>query len=176
MIIPCTQTGWDYTGFEFIFQLATGPDDLVAEQPTWTSTFDNWRGVTGNSNFMDNTNTEFYVTGCQLEVGEIATSFEHRSYAEELARCQRYYEIVTGAIRAFDYTNYIGIGVPFKVTKRAIPTNTFIDLGLNLGVSFQNFITNGMNDIVKQEGVFPQFNAASGGYSYGFRIHSDAEL
>ena len=116
------------------------------------------------------------MTGVQLEVGDTATSFEFRSYGDELRRCQRYYEIVTGAIRAFDYTNYIGVGVPFKVTKRAIPTNTFIDLGLNLGVSFQNFITNGMDDIVKQEGVFPQFNAGSGGYSYGFRIHSESEL
>ena len=81
----------DYTGFEFIFQLATGPDDLVAEQPTWTSTYTNWRGVTGNSNFMDNTNNEFYVTGCQLEVGDTATTFEHKSDQEELLRCYRYY-------------------------------------------------------------------------------------
>ena len=81
----------DYTGFEFIFQLATGPDDLVAEQPTWTSTYDNWRGVTGNSNFMDNTNNEFYVTGCQLEAGDTATTFEHKSDQEELLRCYRYY-------------------------------------------------------------------------------------
>jgi len=84
----------DYTGFEFIFQLATGPDDLVAEQPTWTSTYTNWRGVTGNSNFMDNTNNEFYVTGCQLEVGSVATPFEHRSYADELQRCRRYYQVL----------------------------------------------------------------------------------
>ena len=86
----------DYTGFEFIFQLATGPDDLVAEQPTWTSTFTNWRGVTGNSNFMDNTSNEFYVTGCQLEVGDTATSFEHRSVNEELIRCYRYYYRMDG--------------------------------------------------------------------------------
>jgi len=82
----------DYTGFEFIFQLATGPDDLVAEQPTWTSTYTNWRGVTGNSNFMDNTNNEFYVTGCQLEVGDTATSFEHRRWNEEYLDCCRYYQ------------------------------------------------------------------------------------
>ena len=31
------------------------------------------------------------MTGVQLEVGDTATSFEHRSYGDELRRCQRYY-------------------------------------------------------------------------------------
>ena len=33
----------------------------------------------------------FYVTSIQLEIGSNATDFEHRSYGEELALCQRYY-------------------------------------------------------------------------------------
>ena len=34
----------------------------------------------------------FELTGVQLEVGDTATAFEHRSFPEELQRCQRYYE------------------------------------------------------------------------------------
>ena len=40
---------------------------------------------------MATTNNTFYITGIQLEVGEQATPFEHRSFADELQRCQRYY-------------------------------------------------------------------------------------
>jgi hypothetical protein len=36
--------------------------------------------------------TTIYLTGVQLEVGDTATPFEHRSYGDELAKCQRYYQ------------------------------------------------------------------------------------
>lgn len=38
------------------------------------------------------TNDYIEITGVQLEVGTVATPFEHRSYGEELALCQRYYQ------------------------------------------------------------------------------------
>ena len=34
------------------------------------------------------------MTGVQLEVGSVATDFEHRSFAQELFLCQRYYEVL----------------------------------------------------------------------------------
>ena len=37
------------------------------------------------------TSATFQMTGVQLEVGSVATEFEHRSYGDELALCQRYY-------------------------------------------------------------------------------------
>ncbi|MDA7701601.1 hypothetical protein N8864_04080, partial [Gammaproteobacteria bacterium] len=37
------------------------------------------------------TNDYIQITGVQLEVGTKATPFEHRSYGQELALCQRYY-------------------------------------------------------------------------------------
>jgi len=45
----------------------------------------------GQVNFFANTGNTFQLTACQMEVGDTATPFEHRSYGEELAKCQRYY-------------------------------------------------------------------------------------
>ena len=39
---------------------------------------------------MDSTSNNFYLSQVQLEVGDTATPFEHRSFGDELARCQRY--------------------------------------------------------------------------------------
>ena len=50
--------------------------------PDYTAAMDDW--------FLTNGAT-FEITGLQLEVGSTATDFEHRSIAEELALCQRYY-------------------------------------------------------------------------------------
>ena len=76
-------------GMELAWQLSSGPDDLVSATETWTSST-KFQAVSGQNNFMDNTSNEFYLTGVQLEVGSQATAFEHRSFAEELASCQRY--------------------------------------------------------------------------------------
>ena len=46
-----------------------------------------------NTGFLSTVNATFKLTGVQIEVGEKATSFEHRSYGYEFARCQRYYSV-----------------------------------------------------------------------------------
>ena len=48
--------------------------------------------------------------------------------------------------------------------------------GLISGASFQTFITSGMTDEIQLEGCYPQWSSASGGYVYGFKITSEAEL
>jgi hypothetical protein len=56
-------------------------------------TLDQWGtayGASGQINVCNTNNATFQVTGVQLEVGEQATPFEHRSYGDELRRCQRY--------------------------------------------------------------------------------------
>ncbi len=76
-----------------LWNLNAGPDDITSQYTNWTS-LNKYMCVTGQSNFLDNTNNEFYLTGVQLEVGSVATPFEHRSFGEELSLCKRYYQQV----------------------------------------------------------------------------------
>ena len=76
-------------------------------------------------------NDYFQITGVQLEVGSKATPFEHRSYGQELALCQRYYQIIRrnpgsvamriGVGQAIN-SNDVEIVIPFPTTMRAAPT------------------------------------------------------
>ena len=57
----------------------------------WHTTH-NQRLSDNQTSFFDSTSRTLFVTGWQLEVGDTATDFEHRSFGEELSLCQRYYE------------------------------------------------------------------------------------
>jgi len=84
--------------------------------------------VTGATSVVGTNGATFYITGVQLEVGSVATPFEHRSYGDELARCQRYYyKIQPGQYDTFCLgynrnTTLCQAFAPFPVTMRAAPT------------------------------------------------------
>jgi len=72
--------------------------DFDGTADTWQA--GNLRKTAASVDFVDGTNGDtFYLTGVQLEVGTVATPFEHRSYSDELSMCQRYYEHLEGFLR-----------------------------------------------------------------------------
>jgi len=91
------------------------------------------------------TSDYFAITGVQLEVGSQATPFEHRLYADELARCKRYYERLN-----FLNTDYVlqgqtggatttANGLLYYTEKRTAPTVTLPSAGQTTGtITFLN--------------------------------------
>jgi len=116
-----------------------------------TNTTDNsfvlnqWAPRNGSILYPDFTSTwyttndaTFELTGVQFEVGETATSFEHRSYGDELQRCQRYcvvYGSSSGAMHlgtasAYNSTN-INLSIHLPVPMRASPSASTVTSGGN---------------------------------------------
>ena len=81
-------------GIKVEYHLFAGPDDVHSQFTQWANNpIPTFKVISGQKNFMDNTSNELYITGFQVEVGDTATSFEHRSVGDELRRCERYYEV-----------------------------------------------------------------------------------
>jgi hypothetical protein len=80
-------------GMVIRFIMGSGTTYTSGTAPSaWQSLVDANRYVGQTVNLADSTDNFMNITGVQLEVGEQATPFEHRSFGEELALCQRYYE------------------------------------------------------------------------------------
>ena len=112
------------------------------------------RNASGNLNIGDNTANDWSITGIQLEVGEFTSStlppFQHESFGDNLARCQRYFETTfevgtaigastsTGIIRSGGNqggrtSGRMGHGFTYPVPKRSAPTVVFYDNSGNSG-------------------------------------------
>jgi hypothetical protein len=114
-------------------------------------------------NLGDTVGNEWYITGVQMELGEQDTPFEHRSFGDELRRCQRYYWQLSIGVHgnypswaATGYnTNQCNVNLPFPVPMRTIPTASFNVGNVNYyrfyrGGSFENF-TNVATDTITRE-------------------------
>jgi hypothetical protein len=123
---------------------------------TYSGTAGSWSGnlyvsATGATSVVGTNGATFYITGVQLEPGSVATPFERRSYGQELALCQRYFEKSYDTDDAPGTSTYLGVntnggltnmaaanyatrgGSTFKVTKRAQPTVVTYDSAGNNG-------------------------------------------
>lgn len=113
-------------GIEVFFNLGSG-SGYNTTAGSWTGA--GYRGVTGGVSVVGTNAATWYVTGVQLEKGTTASSFDFRSYGQELALCQRYYYgSPVNALYAVGYAPVNGastwIGLDFPVEMRAGPTVT----------------------------------------------------
>jgi len=122
------------SSLELAFPLIAGSD--------WQTTKDGWTSgndfaTSNQQNLLDSTANDFLITGIQLELGDVATPFEHRSYGQEFALCQRYYEKSGTSLyigMAFGFPNTTGVVrnyTSFNTVKRATPTMTYSSVSTN---------------------------------------------
>ena len=78
-------------------------------QTTWAAAADNTR-ATGGDSFFDSTSRTFFLTGCQLEVGQNATKFEHEPFERTLLKCKRYLQVYNSYGSSYAHFPSLGQG------------------------------------------------------------------
>ena len=81
----------------------------------------------GISSFFSSTDNLFYITDVQLEVGDTATPFEHRSFGEELELCKRYYQLNTPNAGRSNSTTSVRFQVTGTTEMRTTPSLALVD-------------------------------------------------
>ena len=129
-------------GLRITWSLVIGSSYNSATDGVWfTSPY--LMSTSAQRNFMDTVGNNFHMTGGQLERGRNATEFEHRSYGEELALCQRYYLKTSNAFgtvyESSGNTGNVGLGICFPVEMRVAATNTITSLPTGTANNVHNF-------------------------------------
>jgi len=173
-------------GIYLRFGLAWGTD-YHATTNTWATGAD-WSSDQ-QVNWMSSTDNDFYITGLQLEAGSVATPFEHRSYGDELLKCQRYYEKNHCGCINTNNISYSAWNISFAVHKRAAGTtniyatndDTVDEAQVNNQAGSGNVTaaidSDQDNAALMLEGLYGYVNSANGPPTrYNFYTITDSEL
>ncbi len=144
------------------------------------------------TSLADSTDRTFFITGLQMEIGSQATPFEHRSFGEEQALCQRYFQ------KTYTYTEYLGTNTDagcvnyigsnssdefnfnFIATMRAAPTMSLMRKNGgaannaqrgNNAATYANIASTGVTEV-----GFEISNDATNSANYRFHYYADSEL
>jgi hypothetical protein len=129
-----TAGGWNWTtntGVGINWTLYCGTNFQTTANAWQTG---NFVATSAQVNCMDTVGNIFALTGVQLEVGSVATPFEHRPDGIESILCQRYYSIglIGGVAGSPVNANYAGAVTILPADMRAVPIMSWADLVGNI--------------------------------------------
>jgi hypothetical protein len=139
-------------GWEIAWIMAAGSGVKSSDSTSWGTYSDAGFAFGQGVNVLSSTDNYFKITGVQLEVGSVATDFEHRSFGQELALCQRYYyedpdishRMADGQVACNTTGAYtLPVGSAHPTTMRANPTLTLVGVTYS-GCSFNSSNANTM--------------------------------
>jgi hypothetical protein len=185
------QTG-SSTGIFVYFGLGVG-STYSGTAGSWAGT--NYTSATSAVQVVATNGATFYITGVQLEVGTVATSFDWRPYGTELALCQRYYQksYPMSVVPATAYSGgtagtYFGSGTSavqavatrFSIVMRSTPTVVLYD-GVGTANRMQYYSGGWLNgSTVSYVGAGNESSfcvqAGSAGAYYAFEYTASSEL
>lgn len=167
-------------GLHIWFGFGVGPDRMNGST-TWASYGQTVYPGSSTTNFFDTVGNILYLTGFQVEVDHSGTGqaspFEHRSYAEELQLCQRYFQYVSQYIEySLGTTGSFGSPrVSYSTPMRVAPSFTIDGNGGSSAVTvngFSNKSAGGVNIAYSLT-----FSCTTSGYMYrDVSAKADAEL
>ena len=145
----------------------------------WGDANDRARNTVGQVNCFDSTSNDIFITGVQFEVGDTATTFEHKKFSDELRDCQRYFQ------KSYNYDDAVGSSgvqgwfqwrrdggnrphIPMMTSMRSTPTFMAYNYVGGTGGQFRN-ASNGTNHAQGSVNVIGQnivsFDAGATGWN-----------
>ena len=109
-------------GLIVVFGLGGGSNRVVSANAWGTQSGNTKTFTTGATNVAGTVNATWQVTGIQLEVGDVATPFEHEPFSVTLQKCQRFYT------KSYNYSDapatVTSVGSIYKVMDATISYGT----------------------------------------------------
>ena len=159
-------------GIEVAWHLAVGSNFKGTDTSSGWGGYSSatWGNGQGTDAVITTTNATFQITGCQMEVGDTATDFEHpRSFGDELQSCQRYFQksVQNGSTSYPSSDGYARGMYLFPVRMRNDPTGAYTDAGGGGSV---------VGNETNTDGFFVTYQSLAASQAGSFSWTMDAEL